>query len=320
MDLRHLRYFVAVAEEGSLTRAADRLAMEQPPLGQQIRNLEEELGVQLFDRRPRRVELNASGVFFLNQARAVLRHVAQAADLVRRFDRGEIGQLNIGLTSSASLHPLTPRILRGFHQAYPQAELSVRESETYELILALREGGVDAAFLHIATDRYPDLESHALTRENLVVAVPIDHRLVQQKGPFGWTQLLDEDFVVYRRVDGPGIFDVIFEKVAAIGGTLRVVSEVSRLVGAINLVAAGRGISIVPTTMSVLHREAVAYFPLAPRTLPPLPFFLVHRKEMPLAIIRNFVTQTRLTADLIQAEHGSRRMTTERRSQKLKMS
>jgi DNA-binding transcriptional LysR family regulator len=292
MDLRHLRYFVAVAEEGSMTRAAARLGIEQPPLGQQIRHLEEGLGVQLFDRRPRRVELNAAGGFFLDHARAVLRHAADAADQVRRFDRGEIGQLNVGFTSSASLHPLAPKILRGFHAAYPGAEMSVRESETYELILALREGRIDAAFLHIATDRFPDLESHALTFEEMVVAVPIDHPLRDHAGPLDWPALLAHDFVVYRRADGPGIFDSIFERVAAIGGRLRIVGEVSRLIGTINLVGAGRGISIVPTTMQALHTEAVAYLPLAKGAMPALPLFLAHRRERSLAIIRNFIAQT----------------------------
>ncbi|HEV2571418.1 MAG TPA: LysR family transcriptional regulator [Beijerinckiaceae bacterium] len=292
MDLRHLRYFVAVAEEGSMTRAAERLGIQQPPLGQQIRNLEDELGVQLFERRPRQIALSPTGTFFVEEARAVLRHAAEAAQRVRRFDRGEIGHLNIGLTSSASLHPLTPKILRGFHDTYPLAEVSVRESETYELILALREGRIDAAFLHISTDRYPDLQSHVLTREKMMAVVPIDHPLTRTKKPLDWPRLLEEDFVIYRRTDGPGIFDGILDAVAAFGGRMKIVGEVSRLIGAINLVAAGRGISIVPATMRALHPETVAYLPLAAGALQPLPFYMAHKKQLDLAIVANFVAKT----------------------------
>lgn len=301
MELRHLRYFVAVAEEGSMTRAAERLHIQQPPLGQQIRKLEDELGVQLFERRPRQVVLTASGAFFLEEARAILRQAVEARDKVRRFDRGEIGHLNIGFTSSASLHPLAPKILRIFHEAYPLAKVSVRESETYELILALRQGVIDAAFLHISTDRYPDLESHALNHEDMVVAVPIDHPLARSAAPLDWPRLAEEEFVVYRRADGPGIFDLISARAAALGIELKVVSEVSRLLGSINLVAAGRGISIVPATMRALHREAVAYLPLAAGVLPPLAFFLAHRKVLDLAIVKNFVSRTK---EVISATSG----------------
>ncbi len=139
MELRHLRYFVAVAEEGSVTKAAERLGIQQPPLGQQIRALEQELGVALFDRAAKRISLNATGKVFLTEALDLLARANGAVDHVRRFDRGERGRLDVGFTSSASLHRWTPKMLRAFRDAYPLAEITVEERETYELILALRQ-------------------------------------------------------------------------------------------------------------------------------------------------------------------------------------
>jgi DNA-binding transcriptional LysR family regulator len=296
MELRHLRYFAAVAEEGSMTRAADRLGIQQPPLGQQIRKLEQELGVELFERGPRHVRLNASGAFFLDEARAVLRMAEQARENVRRFDRGETGHVTIGLTSSASMHILTPNILRGFHQAYPKAELLVRESETYGLVLALQESSLDVAFLHIALERYPDLMSVALTEEQMMVAAPKGHPLERGPFPLDWPRLVEEPFVIYRRSDGPGIFDYILRRAETIGWRLNIVTEVTRLVAGVNLVAAGRGISIVPATMRTLHADAVSYLPLAASALPPLPLFVAHRRKVDLAIVRNFIAITHAEA------------------------
>src|SRR5207244_3297778 len=180
MELRHLRYFAAVAQEGSLTKAAARLGIQQPPLGQQVRSLETELGVRLFDRAAKRIALNASGKVFLQAALRLLAEADEMVEHVRRFDKGERGRLIVGFTSSASMHHLAPQILRAFRQAYPLARIEVQESETYELILALEQRRIDAAFLHISTDRFPGLRSRALAQEGMVVAVPADHPLAKE--------------------------------------------------------------------------------------------------------------------------------------------
>src|SRR5918994_5124107 len=179
MELRHLRYFVAVAESGSLTKAAERLGIQQPPLGQQIRALETELNVQLFDRLPKRIELSAAGKVFLSDARQILERAAEAVAKVRRFDRGEQGLLSVGFTSSASLHPIAPRILRAFGDAYPLARIDVEERETYELILGLKKRRVDSAFMRFAPHDLPEMVGTPLLEEEMVVAIPADHVLAQ---------------------------------------------------------------------------------------------------------------------------------------------
>src|SRR3954447_7758070 len=136
MDLRHLRYFVAVAEEGHVTRAAERLGMQQPPLSQRIRALEQELGVVLFRREPRGVALTPAGHTLLTDARAILAQVEHAREATRRTARGEQGRITVGFTSSAAFHPFVPRVIRAFREAHPRVFLTLEEGGTTELIAA----------------------------------------------------------------------------------------------------------------------------------------------------------------------------------------
>ena len=300
MELRHLRYFAAVAQEGSLTKAAARLGIQQPPLGQQVRSLEAELGVQLFDRAAKRITLNASGKVFLQSALRLLAEADEMVEHVRRFDKGERGRLIVGFTSSASMHHLAPQILRTFRQAYPLARIEVQESETYELILALEQRRIDAAFLHISTDRFPGLRSRALAQEGMVVAVPADHPLAKEpRKPVTLSMFGNQNLVVYRRSDGPGLFNEILQALDAARVKVNIVDEVYRLIAAINLVAAGRGLTIVPSSIKVLHQEAIVYRPLSRRALPPLPFYLAHRRDNNLALVENFI---RVTTELTKAQ------------------
>src|SRR5690348_13372143 len=146
MDLRHLRYFVAVAEEGHVTRAAERLGIQQPPLSQQIRALEAELEVQLFRRKPRGAELTQACMALLAEAQTLLRQVDQAVVVARATARGEAGRIGLGFTSSASFHPFVPRMIRDYRAAHPLVALSLEESGTGELVDALRAERLDAAF------------------------------------------------------------------------------------------------------------------------------------------------------------------------------
>lgn len=290
MELRHLRYFVAVAEAGGVTKAAVRLGIQQPPLGQQIRALEHELGVDLFDRAPKRITLNAAGRVFLEDARRILADVSNMVAHVRRFERGEQGRIAVGFTTSASLHQLIPVLIRKFRNAYPNVEIDVEERETYELILALDERRIDAAFVRIGVDGFSDLEGHVLDREAMVAAIPVGHRLAETPGKtLPLKALGGEPVVMYRRPDGPGIFDGVSAALAAAGVVPNIVDEVHRIVAALNLVAAGRGITIVPASMKVLHPEAIVYRPISQKEIAPIALYFIHRRDTDLQLVRNFV-------------------------------
>src|SRR6266436_3034994 len=163
MELRHLRYFVAVAEERHVTRAAERLGIQQPPLSQQIRALETELEVQLFRRKPRGVELTQAGEALLAEARVILDRVEHATAAARRTARGEAGRIGLGFTSSASLHPLVG--------------LSLEEGGPAELVEGLSAERIDAAFVRSPIGPAAELTVHSVLEEEMVAALPAGHRL-----------------------------------------------------------------------------------------------------------------------------------------------
>src|SRR3954451_6866266 len=211
LELRHLRYFVAVAEEGHVTRAAERLGIQQPPLSQQIRALETELDVQLFRRKPRGVELTQAGEALLGEARGILDRVEYAAAAARRTGRGEAGRIGLGFTSSASFHPFVPRIIREFREASPLVALMLEEAGTGELVDGLRAERIDAAFVRSPIGAATEFAVHSVLQEEMVAALPAGHRLAG--GPttrrLPLAALEPETFILYRRPLGPGLYDAI---------------------------------------------------------------------------------------------------------------
>jgi len=279
MELRHLRYFVAVAQEQHMTRAAARLGIQQPPLSQQIKALEDELGVQLFERAPRKILLNAAGRIFLQDACALLADADAAVLRVRQAARGELGRISVGYTNSASLHALAPRIIRAFRAAYPLVALAIEEDVTMPLLEALSAARLDLAFVRASSLRYPGLRSIVLCQEPMIVALPSGHALAHaypQCIPLA--ALAREDLVLYRRADGPGTLDAVIAACQRAGFSPHVVEEVPRMIGALTLVAAGRGISLVPETMRALHADSVAYRALDPASAFCVPLNLVYRE------------------------------------------
>ena len=213
MELRHLRYFIAVAEEGHITRAAERLGMQQPPLSQQIQALERELDVQLFRRKPRGVELTEAGRALLDDARAILAHIDHAFATTRRTARGEQGRIGVGFTSSAPFHPFVPRVIRAFRETFPLVSLTLEESGTTELIEDLREERVDAAFIRTPVADPMGLTVNPLLEEAMLVALPSASCSGARSGEApaaAAAALAGETFIVYRRRSGPGLYDAIF--------------------------------------------------------------------------------------------------------------
>ena len=298
IELRHLRYFIAVAEEGHITRAAERLGIQQPPLSLQIRALEQELDVQLFRRVPRGVELTPAGVALLEHARGVLDQIDRAVAITRRTARGEQGRLVIGFTSSTPFHPFVPRIIRTFRELSPLVSLVLEESGSSELVQALRSEEIDAAFIRSPVADIDGLLVRPLLEEAMIAALPAAHMLAAipnaVSSPLPLTQLANETFILYKRPGGPGLYDAIITACRGAGFSPRVGQEAPRILSTLNLVAAGLGVSIVPESLSRLQMDGVLYRPLAHE--PPLqaPLILACRRGEQSAAVQRFI-------DLVQS-------------------
>lgn len=258
--LRRLHAFVAVAEEQQMTRAAERLGMAQPPLSRLIRGLEAELGATLLRRLPRGVELTDAGQALLEEARTVLARTARIADTVRRVARGEQGRLAIGFTSSAALHPFVPAALLAFRAVQPGVRTELEEAGTMELVDAMLQGRLDAAFVRTPVESIEGLVVNHVLDEPMVVALPAGHDLVRSgASPLPLTALAGEPFVLYRRPAGPGLYDAIVTACRGAGFSPTVEQEAPRLPSTLSLVAAGLGITIVPASMEQIAMPGVAF-------------------------------------------------------------
>lgn len=243
IELRHLRYFVAVAEELHFGRAALRLHLAQPPLSQQIRKLEEILGHPLFARTSRAVRLTAAGQVFLDRARRTLRTVQQDVDEARSVGRGEIGSLRVGFIGSGMLTPL-PAMLGRYRRKHPKADLQLRESHSSHLMQSLLDGAIDVAFLR---DGGPlaGLESETLFSEPFVAVLPANHPLAVPKS-LSAAALRDEPFVFFPQAAGPVAYSKTVSLCEARGFRPRFVQEAPQWLTVLRLVGAGLGVTIAP--------------------------------------------------------------------------
>ncbi len=262
MELRYLRYFVAVAEELSFTRAAARLNMAQPPLSQQIRKLEARLGVTLLRRTKRRVELTEAGRVFLHQSYQAIQSIEQGVALAQRADRGEIGRLAIGILVYLS-YTLIPPILREFRSKYPEVHVELRFITNTLQIAALQSGQVDACFVRPPIDN-PDIASKLISREPFVLAMPATHPLASRKA-VSIKQLKDDPFIMYARELGPTFYGSLYQFCEKARVSPKVVMEVSQIIAAVGLVGSGIGVALVPQSMNQLHFDNVVYRPLVER-------------------------------------------------------
>jgi len=302
MELRHLRYFIAVAEEKHVTRAAERLGMQQPPLSQQIRALERELDVQLFRRKPRGVELTDAGAALLADARAILSHIDHAFAATRRTARGEQGRISVGFTSSAPFHPFVPRIVRTYREAFPLVSLTLEESGTAELIADLREERIDAAFVRTAISKQEGVVVAPLLEEAMVLALPHAHGLARRTKAselVPMKALVDETFILYRRPSGPGLYDAILSACAAAGFSPRIGQETPRIVSTLSIVAAGLGISLVPESLQCMRMVGVVFRRLGGAVQPKAPLYLASRHGERSVAVRKFLELVKRTAQNI---------------------
>jgi DNA-binding transcriptional LysR family regulator len=294
MELRHLRYFLAVAEELNFTRAARRLRIAQPPLTQQIKALEGELGVTLFDRSAYRIALTDAGRAFAAEVARILGDVRNAVLIAKRAARGGAGQVRVGFTESASFNPLVTSAFRGFRSAYPDVEVSLEERQSTELAVALREGRIDAAFVRPPLKTEEGITLHLLEEEDMVVAVPSGHPLAKRQD-IDLRELASESFILYPRAVRPGLADAVVAACEKAGFTPKVEQYAPQLSATINLVAASLGISIVPRSMQGLQPHALAYVPLRGRPVQ-AQLGIAHRSSESSAAVLKFIELARNTA------------------------
>lgn len=286
MELRHLRYFAAVVEELHFGRAAERLRMAQPPLSQHILNLEKEIGVKLFERTKRRVELTEAGRVFLDEARLILQHAEQAMRAAQRASRGEVGRLRIGFVMSATCS-LLPPALQTFRTRYPAVELALEETTTESGLEALRERKIRACLLRLPVNSDRTINVEPALRERLVLALPAGHRLSHQS-PVSLRALAGEPFVLFPRSQGQSFYDRIVSLCHKAGFSPRVAQEATQMQTILSLVAAGIGVALIPETVQSLRGEGVVYQPLRERT-PETGLALAWRRDDAAPVLTNFL-------------------------------
>jgi DNA-binding transcriptional LysR family regulator len=260
MELRHLRYFVTVAEELHFGRAAERLFIAQPPLSQQIQQLERELGVELLARTSRRVRLTAAGQAFLPEARQILARVETAALTAQRAARGATGTLSIGFVASAT-YDVLPDVLRRFRVQYPDVELLLSELNAAEQAQALRDKAINIGFARPAISEV-GWAVESVVQEPFVAALPAQHSLAVSKEAVPLAQLAVEPFISFPPDPKPSYADLVQALCAWAGFVPRVAQEVREMQTALSLVAAGLGIALVPASVQNLRRRGVVYRPL----------------------------------------------------------
>jgi DNA-binding transcriptional LysR family regulator len=295
MELRHLRYFLAVAEELSFTRAAERVGIAQPPFSQQIRALEQEMGVRLVDRTPRRVVLTEAGTVFAERVRFILSRIGEAVVVTQQIGRGLSGHICVGFTESGCFHPAVTRTLLEFRQAYPALHVTLQENKSTNLVAMIREGTVDAAFIRPPFEADEVVAYTPLLHEKMVVAVPRGHRLATRKTTT-LAGLSEEVFVFYQRNVRPGLTDAVIAACERSGFRPRLSQEAPQLTSTLNLVAAGLGISIVPESLKHLRTNDIVYLRLT-GDAPQAALGLASRADGRSAAVGNFIAVALRIAD-----------------------
>jgi DNA-binding transcriptional LysR family regulator len=275
-DLWQLRYFTAVAEHLHFGRAAEVLHISQPPLSRAIRALEERLGVALFLRTRRRVELTPEGARLLEEAKRMTEQLERVVLELRGMRSGERGRLRIGFVSLAD-YGVLPALLKAAKAARPGVAFALREMLSPEQALALAAGDLDFGFLLPPVSESGSLEHIVVQRERFLAALPSSHPLARQRGALSVRALVDDPFVMVPREIAPGLYDIVAGLVAKAGFPLNVAQEAIQMQTVVSLVSSGLGVALVPESVANLGRQGVVYRPLADKH-PRLDLWLAWRR------------------------------------------
>jgi DNA-binding transcriptional LysR family regulator len=248
MDFRQLRSFIAVAEELSFSRAAERLNLSQPPLSMQIKALESELGARLFDRTRRKVEITLAGRAFLDHARKAMSELRRAGEVVRLSAQGEAGLIRMGFTGSVPMLTVFPRLMGTFRERYPEVRIKLQHMSTAQQLQALADDDLDVGILRppYYFQPGPDIVAHKIWRDELMVFLPAGHRLAVEHGPLAMGDLAQELFVGVAPDVGCGMYEHVITLCSRAGFSPRVVQDARELNSVLGLVAAGIGVAILP--------------------------------------------------------------------------
>lgn len=288
MDLRHLRYFVAVADEQNFTRAAEKLHISQPPLSRQIQDLEEELGLALFERGSRPLKLTEGGRFFYGHATRLLEQAEQAIRTTKRIAHMQ-SRLVIGFVPS-TIYGALPRLVRLFRAAQPQTELALVEMSSVEQIEALKNGRIDVGFGRVRLDD-PSVKREVLREEALGVAIPMEHELAAERGALSLADIAKHEHLVYPRNPRPSYADQVLALFRDLGLEPRAVHEVQELQTALGLVASGMGLCLVPASANRMRPDEVIYRPVAePKAVSPIIMSTrIHDQSTDIVLLRSLI-------------------------------
>ncbi len=291
IELRHLRSFVAVAEALHFGRAARTLGIAQPPLSQQIKRLEERLGIELFHRTRRHVELTDAGAVLLDEARELLAHAARVTEAVRHAATGTAGTIRMGYVGSAA-HEVLPTLLRRFRDEVPDARMALTELATTEQVAAIAAGAMDAGLVRMPVSS-PDVSTQPLVEEPLVIALPDFHPLAHRRR-LPLAALAGERFVLFGRRLNPLFHDEVISACHDAGFSPDVVQEAGEMPTIVGLVAAGLGVSLVPASMERLRTDGLVYIPLQGPGVR-IAIALAWRHERPSPLVRTLIGVARDT-------------------------
>lgn len=290
MELRHIRYFLAVAREGNFTRAAARIGIGQPPLSQQIRDLEAEIGTPLFHRLPHGAELTEAGTAFHDIVAQFPALAERAIRAAQRAGRGETGTIRVGFTASAAFSPSVPRIFRDFRRAFPGVEMTLEEANSAQLVTGLKEERLDAVFLRQEAIADEGIRLHVISSEPMVLVLPAGHPAAKkQKVALG--DLQEDALILTPRVVGPTHFDKVVSACRKAGFEPRLGQSAPQLGSVINFVAAELGFSLVPKPMMQLQANGVAYREID-GDVPIAELSLAYRSNDISIALRNFISRT----------------------------
>jgi DNA-binding transcriptional LysR family regulator len=289
VELRHIKYFLAVAEERHFTRAAAKVGIGQPPLSQQIKDLEREVGAPLFHRLAHGAELTEAGKAFLAGVKEMPMIAERASMAARRAARGETGSLRVGFTATATFNVVVPSAIRTFRRAYPEIYLTLEEANTTRLVVGLQEGTLDVVFLRPGTPGTEELQLRRLSDESMVVALPESHPAAALE-EIDLAMLKDDPFLLFPRETAPMVYDTVVDACRKAGFEPVIGQLAPHFSSIVNLVAAELGVSIVPASMTQVRVTGIAYRRIAGQS-PTTRLALAFRRGETSPVVRNFIAR-----------------------------